>query len=58
VTVAAGGVAVDHDAAAVARHLAGRHLQVGADLGLGAGRAVVLTNDLAPGYITKNMRTS
>jgi glutamate N-acetyltransferase/amino-acid N-acetyltransferase len=58
VTVAAGGVRVDHDAAAVATHLAGRFVEVRADLGQGQGGAVVLTNDLAPGYIAENMRTS
>ncbi|HEY1281192.1 MAG TPA: bifunctional glutamate N-acetyltransferase/amino-acid acetyltransferase ArgJ [Acidimicrobiales bacterium] len=57
-TVAAGGVAVDHDAAAVKQHLSHRHIDVRADLGLGSGSAAVLTNDLAPGYIDENMRTS
>jgi glutamate N-acetyltransferase/amino-acid N-acetyltransferase len=56
--VAAGGVAVDHDAAAVKQHLSHRHIDVHADLGLGSGAATVLTNDLAPGYIDENMRTS
>ena len=57
-TVAAAGVAVDHDAAAVKHHLSHRHIDVHADLGVGSGRAAVLTNDLAPGYIDENMRTS
>jgi glutamate N-acetyltransferase/amino-acid N-acetyltransferase len=57
-TVAAGGVAVDHDAAAVKQHLSHRHIDVHADLGVGSGTAAVLTNDLAPGYIDENMRTS
>jgi glutamate N-acetyltransferase / amino-acid N-acetyltransferase len=57
-TVAAGGIAVDHDAAAVKHHLSHRHIDVRADLGLGSGAAAVLTNDLAPGYIDENMRTS
>ncbi|MBW3649544.1 MAG: bifunctional glutamate N-acetyltransferase/amino-acid acetyltransferase ArgJ [Actinobacteria bacterium] len=56
--VAAGGVAVDHDQAAVRSHLVGRHLQVTADLGLGAGAASVLTNDLTHAYIDENMGTS
>jgi glutamate N-acetyltransferase/amino-acid N-acetyltransferase len=58
VTVAAGGVAVEHDSDALRAHMAQRHLEVSADLGLGAGGAVVLTNDLTPGYIDENMRTS
>ena len=57
-TVAANGVAADHDAAAVEHHLSHRHIDVHADLGLGTGTAAVLTNDLAPGYIDENMRTS
>jgi glutamate N-acetyltransferase/amino-acid N-acetyltransferase len=57
-TVAAGGVTVDHDAAAVKAHMANRHIEVAADLGRGDGRAFVLTNDLTPGYIDENMRTS
>jgi glutamate N-acetyltransferase/amino-acid N-acetyltransferase len=56
--VAAGGVAIDHDAPAVKQHLSHRHIDVHADLGLGSGAAAVLTNDLAPGYIDENMRTS
>jgi N-acetylglutamate synthase/N-acetylornithine aminotransferase len=56
--VAAGGVTVDHDAAAVKAHMANRHIEVAADLGRGDGRAFVLTNDLTPGYIDENMRTS
>jgi glutamate N-acetyltransferase/amino-acid N-acetyltransferase len=56
--VSRGCVAIDHDAAAVADHMAGDHLEVACDLGVGDGRARVLTNDLAPGYIDENKRTS
>jgi glutamate N-acetyltransferase/amino-acid N-acetyltransferase len=56
--VASNGVAVDHDAAAVREHLAGRHVEIIADLGLGRGEASILTNDLTPAYIDENMRTS
>jgi glutamate N-acetyltransferase/amino-acid N-acetyltransferase len=52
------GVAVDHDVQAVRHHLAGRHVQVVADLGLGGGIGRILTNDLTPAYIAENMRTS
>ena len=58
ITVADHGTAVDHDAAAVAAHLAGRDLVVGIDLGLGSGSAQVLTNDLTHAYIDENMGTS
>lgn len=58
VTVCRGGVAVEHDAAAVAAHMAGRHLHITADLGLGAGRASLLTNDLTHAYVDENMGTS
>ncbi|HEX2273416.1 MAG TPA: bifunctional glutamate N-acetyltransferase/amino-acid acetyltransferase ArgJ [Acidimicrobiales bacterium] len=58
VVVCAGGVAAEHDHAAVASHLKGRHVEVRASLGLGRGEAAVLTNDLTPGYIAENMRTS
>ena len=67
VSVAYGGIdglppaasRVDHDADGGGRgHLAERHLEVAADLGLGAGEATVLTNDLTHGYIDENMRTS
>jgi glutamate N-acetyltransferase/amino-acid N-acetyltransferase len=58
VTVARHGVACAHDSAALAAHLRGRHLDVVADLGLGQGRASLLTNDLTHAYIDENMRTS
>jgi glutamate N-acetyltransferase/amino-acid N-acetyltransferase len=58
VTVAADGIAAGHDTAVVKAHLARRHIEVGADLGLGTGAGVVLTNDLSHGYIDENMRTS
>ncbi len=56
--VADGGIAVGHDTAAVAAHLAERDLVVGVDLGLGSGSAHVLTNDLTHAYIDENMGTS
>ncbi|HEX5267691.1 MAG TPA: bifunctional glutamate N-acetyltransferase/amino-acid acetyltransferase ArgJ [Acidimicrobiales bacterium] len=58
VTVCRGGVAVDHDRDAVAQHLAGRHVELRADLGLGSGRAAMLTTALSPAYIAENERTS
>lgn len=53
-----GAVDADHDAAAVAAHMAGRHLEIVAHLGLGAGEATILTNDLSHAYIDENMGTS
>ncbi len=56
--VCAGGVAVAHDGAAVAAHMAGRHVVLECDLGLGSGEAVVLGTDLGYGYIDENRTTS
>jgi glutamate N-acetyltransferase / amino-acid N-acetyltransferase len=64
-TIAYGGTvvsraceSVDHDSAAVADHMAGEHLDVHCDLGVGDGAARVLTNDLTYGYIDENKGTS
>jgi glutamate N-acetyltransferase/amino-acid N-acetyltransferase len=56
--VSRGCVAADHDAAAVAAHMAGEHLDLHCDLGVADGRARVLTNDLTYGYIDENKGTS
>ena len=56
--VCAAGVAVPHDEAAVAAHMAGRHVEIVCDLGLGSGEAVVLGTDLGYGYIDENRTTS
>ncbi len=56
--VCAAGVGVPHDEAAVAAHMAGRHVELDCDLGLGAGEAVVLGTDLGYGYIDENRTTS
>ena len=53
-TVAAGGVTVAHDEAAVAAHMAQRHLAIDCHLGLGDGTFTVLTNDLTHEYIDEN----
>lgn len=58
VTVCRGAVDADHDAAAVAAHMAGRNLEIVADLGIGSGTATILTNDLSHAYIDENMGTS
>ena len=58
VTVCKGGIEIDHDRAAVAAHMEQRHLEIDCDLGLGAGRGSVLTNDLTHAYVDENMGTS
>jgi glutamate N-acetyltransferase / amino-acid N-acetyltransferase len=58
VVVSRGCVDVEHDAVAVAAHMAGEHLDVHSDLGIGDGSAQMLTNDLTHGYVDENMRTS
>lgn len=58
VVVASGGISAEHDTGAVAAHMAGRYLEISADLDLGAGVATVLTNDLSHAYIDENMGTS
>jgi glutamate N-acetyltransferase/amino-acid N-acetyltransferase len=58
VVVCRGGVAADHDAAAVAAHLAGRHVELECRLGLGTGSGSVLGTDLGHGYIDENRTTS
>ncbi len=58
VVVCAGGVAAAHNAGVVAAHMAGRHIEIDCDLGLGSGQAVVLGTDLGYGYIDENKTTS
>jgi glutamate N-acetyltransferase/amino-acid N-acetyltransferase len=58
VEVCRDGIAADHDGVAVAAHMAGRDIDITADLHLGDGRAAMLFTDLTPGYIDENMRTS
>jgi glutamate N-acetyltransferase / amino-acid N-acetyltransferase len=57
-TVCDGGVATDHDGAALARHLAGPEIELHCRLGLGDGDATVLGVDLGHGYIDENRTTS
>ncbi|MCW5646945.1 MAG: bifunctional glutamate N-acetyltransferase/amino-acid acetyltransferase ArgJ [Sphingopyxis sp.] len=53
--VAKDGLPVDgYDEAPVAAHLMGQDIRIGADLGLGEGRATVWTCDLTHGYISIN----
>jgi N-acetylglutamate synthase/N-acetylornithine aminotransferase len=56
--VSRGCVGVEHDAGAVAAHMAGEYIEVHCDLAVGEGEARVLTNDLTYGYIDENRGTS
>ncbi|HXQ58710.1 MAG TPA: bifunctional glutamate N-acetyltransferase/amino-acid acetyltransferase ArgJ [Acidimicrobiales bacterium] len=56
--VCRGGVAADHDDKAVRAHMAERNVELHCDLGLGQGRAAVLSADLGHGYIDENRTTS
>jgi glutamate N-acetyltransferase/amino-acid N-acetyltransferase len=58
VVVSQGCVEVDHDRDHVAEHLAGEHLQLDCDLGVGTGTASMLTNDLSHAYVDENMGDS
>jgi len=58
VTVCSGGVAQDHDAAALARHMAGSLIDIHCQLGLADGNGVVMGVDLGYGYIDENRTTS
>ena len=55
---AEGGIDAPVDADALAAYMREDVLVVTADLGLGDGRARVLTNDLTHAYIDENMGTS
>lgn len=56
--VARNGVTAEVDEAALAAYMAGAELHVVANLGIGDGRARLLTNDLTHAYIDENMGTS
>jgi glutamate N-acetyltransferase/amino-acid N-acetyltransferase len=58
IRVCEGGIGIPHDAAAVSTHMAGRHIEILCDLGLGRGVAAVLGTDLGYGYIDENRTTS
>ena len=58
IVVARGGVTAEVDADALAAYMEGEHLVVTAELGLGDGRARILTNDLTHAYVDENMGTS
>ena len=56
--VSRAGTNVDHDADAVAKHMAKERIEIEVALGLGAGEEKVIGIDLGPGYIKENSKTS
>jgi glutamate N-acetyltransferase / amino-acid N-acetyltransferase len=53
-----GGIAIGHDAAALASHLGARIVELRCELGLGSGTSSMLCCDLGPGYLDENRTTS
>ena len=51
---AKGGPVPGYDEAPVARHMSGREITIGVDVGVGRGKATVWTCDLTHGYIDIN----
>lgn len=58
ITVCREGVAAMHDVSALQQVMAEREITIVADLGLGDGEGVILTNDLTHAYVDENMGTS
>ncbi len=58
ITVASQGIACPHDADGLKAVMAAPVIEIVADLGLGEGAGMILTNDLSHAYIDENMRTS
>jgi glutamate N-acetyltransferase/amino-acid N-acetyltransferase len=58
IVVSRGGTNAEHDADAVAAHMANEKIEIEVALGLGGGSAQVIGIDLGPGYIKENSKTS
>jgi glutamate N-acetyltransferase/amino-acid N-acetyltransferase len=58
ITVAKGGVAIEHDGDALVEHMLGDEIEIEVNLGAGHGTAKMIGIDLGPGYIKENSRTS
>jgi glutamate N-acetyltransferase/amino-acid N-acetyltransferase len=58
ITVAKGGVGVDHDGQALSEHMMSDEVQIEVHLGAGRASATMIGIDLGPGYIKENSKTS
>jgi glutamate N-acetyltransferase / amino-acid N-acetyltransferase len=58
VTVARGGVGIEHDGQALTEHMMGDEVEIEVFLGAGKGSARMIGIDLGPGYIKENSKTS
>jgi glutamate N-acetyltransferase/amino-acid N-acetyltransferase len=58
ITVCRNGTACMHDATALTEVMSAPYIEIVADLGLGDGKGVILTNDLTHAYVDENMGTS
>jgi glutamate N-acetyltransferase/amino-acid N-acetyltransferase len=58
ITVAAGGVGIEHDGDALVEHMLGDEVEIEVHLGAGHGSAKMIGIDLGPGYIKENSKTS
>ena len=58
ILVAAGGVGIEHDGAALVEHMLGEEVQIEVHLGAGHGSARMIGIDLGPGYIKEKSKTS
>ncbi|HEY0044113.1 MAG TPA: bifunctional glutamate N-acetyltransferase/amino-acid acetyltransferase ArgJ [Allosphingosinicella sp.] len=58
IVVSRAGTNAEHDAEAVAAHMANERIEIEVALGLGSGSAQVIGIDLGPGYIKENSKTS
>jgi glutamate N-acetyltransferase/amino-acid N-acetyltransferase len=56
--VSRAGTTLEHDDAAVAKHMKNEQIDIEVALGLGSGSAQVIGIDLGPGYIKENSKTS
>jgi glutamate N-acetyltransferase/amino-acid N-acetyltransferase len=58
IVVSRAGTNAEHDAEALAAHMAQERIEIEVALGLGSGSAQVIGIDLGPGYIKENSKTS